>query len=117
MELSFEKSGTVTIVKVIGNIDSNSANDFAKFMKDLIKQKNVNILVDMSETGYIDSIGLGIMVGTVATLKKKKGQMMLVNIPEAVERIFIMTKLNTILTIRDDFDSALKEIELSSDMI
>lgn len=117
MELKIEKSGTVMIVRIIGKIDYNTANEFDKSMKDLIKQGNLNILIDMTEIEYFDSIGLGTMVGILATLKKKRGQMVLVNIPNPIERVLSMTKLDTVLTISDDFDSALRELEISSDMI
>lgn len=56
----------------------------------------VRIVVDMKEIYYVDSSGLGALIGGLTKLKKASGSMRLACVDERVVKIMKLTKLDTI---------------------
>ncbi len=95
--------GGVTIVDITGRIvlgeESASVRDV---VSDLLNNGHKQILLNLAAVEYIDSMGLGSLVGAFATAKKQGGELKLCNLPDKVADLMQMTKLYTVFDILND---------------
>ena len=74
-------SGDVAIVDVSGPITLGEGTGLVRAtIKDVIAKGHKNILVNLQKVGYIDSAGLGELVGTYATVSNLGGHIKLLNV-------------------------------------
>ena len=104
MQLEQRTVGQVAVVKVTGDITLNKGGDV--LLKDkvqsLIQQGQKNILLDLSDVSYVDSVGLGELVQAYATTKNRGGALKLLSVTKRLKDLLVVTKL---LTVFDTFDA------------
>ena len=66
------------------------------------------ILLNVHDVGYVDSSGLGELVGTYGSVRNKGGQLKLVNPSKRITELLQMTKLYTVFDIQPDEASAIQ---------
>lgn len=64
------------------------------------------IVVDMKEIYYVDSSGLGALIGAFTKLKKSSGALRLASVDERVVKIMKMTKLDSIFPMDESIQEA-----------
>ena len=67
-----------------------------------------SILVDLADVKFMNSSGLGMMIGGLTTMKKAGGNLKLARVTEKIESLLIITKLITIFESFDSTDAAVK---------
>lgn len=78
---------------VMGGEDTKEFNDLLhKFMDEGKK----NIIVDLGDVKFMNSSGLGMLIGGLTTMKKAEGQLKLARVTDKIESLLIITKLITI---------------------
>jgi anti-sigma B factor antagonist len=60
----------------------------------------------MSKISYINSSGLNLLVRLLTKVRNKGGELVLITLSESVEKLFFITKLNSIFTICADLSEA-----------
>jgi anti-anti-sigma factor len=65
------------------------------------------VLVDMEKTGYIDSSGIGWLLGCQRRFAAAGGRLILHTVPPMVEQVIHLLRLQSLLTIRRDLTAAL----------
>ena len=60
----------------------------------------------MSKVSYINSSGLNLLVRLLTKARNKGGELVLISLSESVEKLFFITKLNSIFTICADATEA-----------
>ena len=111
MKLTSEKKGTVHIVRIEGVLDFNTNSEFEKYVKNLAQEPNLRLILDLENVIYIDSTGMGSLVGLMITLKRNNGLMSLVNVMGFIEEVLHYSKLNLILKIEEDLETAIANLE------
>ena len=71
-------------------------------IRELLEAGNKNILVNLGGVSYIDSTGVGALVGSYTTIRNQGGQMKMSNLSQRIRDILLVTKL---LTVFDVYDS------------
>ena len=74
-------------------------------IKGLLEAGQKNILVNLQNVSYIDSTGVGALVGSFTTIRNQGGQMKLSNLSQRVRDILLVTKL---LTVFDVYESEIE---------
>jgi anti-sigma B factor antagonist len=64
-------------------------------------------LIDFTQTGYIDSSGLGVLVSVSKKIREAGGELRLAGLNEDLRMLFELTKLDTLFNISDSPDEAL----------
>lgn len=102
----------VTILDVSGKIvlGEESAALRARIL-DLVKQGHKQILLNLNEVTHIDSLGLGILVSSFASVKKQDGQLKLLNLTSKVQDLLQVTRLYTVFEIMDDEAAAIRSFQ------
>jgi anti-sigma B factor antagonist len=107
MELTTREDGHVTIMSVQGDLVIGEPEaTFKRTVTRLLEEGKVNLLVDLSEVGFLDSSGLGALVRAMTNSQKEGGQTKLLNAGPQVRRLLEMTKLDSVFEIYDDLERA-----------
>ncbi len=77
-----------TIVKLIGSIDSVSTQNVEEYLTNLLNSETKFIIIDFSEVSFISSAGIGILLGTVSSLRQRGGDLIFMKIPSEISDIF-----------------------------
>ncbi len=96
----------VTILRITGVIDSDTAAIFEKELETLLEEHHYRLLVDMTNVNYVSSAGVGIFVGMIQKFREKPGgDMKICNISQKIMKVFEAIGLNHLMEfIKDESD-------------
>lgn len=108
MELTIDERpyDGLTVVTVSGDIDVFTSPRLRETLLDLIEKGQVNLLVDLGEVEFLDSTGLGVLVGIYHRLRNREGSMSLIGGNERVRRVFHVTQLDRIFELHPTVEEA-----------
>lgn len=110
MQITERAAGTVTVLDLSGQITFTQGDQqFKDKINSLVHQGHTNILVNLANVSYVDSAGLGELVGAYTTVKKAGGSMKLLNLTRKLHDLLAITKLLTIFDTYDSEQDALKQ--------
>jgi anti-sigma B factor antagonist len=96
-------NGNVAIVDLAGKITLGEGSGLLRStIKDLVTAGNTAILLNLKDVNYLDSAGLGEMVGSYATVTNQGGQIKLLNVQSKVHDLLQITKLYTVFAAYSD---------------
>ncbi|MBZ0200705.1 MAG: STAS domain-containing protein [Ignavibacteriaceae bacterium] len=103
-----ERYGAV-IIELKGNVmGGEDTKDFNDHLHKLIEEDKKNIIVDLASVKFMNSSGLGMMIGGLTTMKKADGSLKLARVTEKIESLLIITKLITIFETFETVDAAVE---------
>ncbi|HEY2796519.1 MAG TPA: STAS domain-containing protein [Thermoanaerobaculia bacterium] len=107
MQLTSRADGDITILTVTGDlVIGEPETTFKKTVTQLLEEGRVNLLVDLSSVGFLDSSGLGALVRALTQSQKEGGQTKLLNAGPQVRKLLQMTKLDSVFEIHSDLEAA-----------
>jgi len=107
MNLTTREDGAVTIITVTGDLVIGDAeSNFKKAVTRLLEEGHVNLLIDLSAVGFLDSSGLGALVRALTNAQKEGGQTKLLNAGPQIRKLLQMTKLDSVFEIHEDMEAA-----------
>jgi anti-sigma B factor antagonist len=92
-------SDTQYVISLAGEVDLYTAPEFKQQLLDVIGKGAKDVVVDFSNTTFIDSTTLGVLVGGVKRLRQNDGQLSLVCSDRNITKIFEITGLDRVFTI------------------
>jgi anti-sigma B factor antagonist len=107
LSLETRQVGDRTVVTVGGEIDVYTAPKLRDKITELVNAGHHTILVDMEQVEFLDSTGLGVLVGGLKKVRAQQGSMELICSQDRLLKIFRITGLAKVFTIHDSEDSAL----------
>jgi len=87
------------VISLAGEVDLYTAPEFKQQLLEVIGQGGKQVIVDFSDTTFIDSTTLGVLVGGVKRLRTNEGQLALVCSDRNITKIFEITGLDRVFTI------------------
>ncbi len=102
------------VISLTGEVDLYTAPEFKQQLLDVIGQGGKDVVVDFSNTTFIDSTTLGVLVGGVKRLRAQDGRLALVCSDRNITKIFEITGLDRVFTIYPTRDEALAKTGASS---
>jgi len=100
----------IPIVKVDGEIDLHTCAPLRQTLRDLADAQNPDIIIDLTNTPYLDSAALGVLIGAIRRVQETDGTISLVGATSFVRRIFEITRLSKIFQMHDDMPAALADV-------
>ena len=109
MELTLEHrtEGDVTVLDVGGEVDVYTAPKLREKLVELVSDGHYSIVVDMTKVEFLDSTGLGVLVGGLKRVRSHNGSLELVCNQERILKIFRITGLTKVFPIHDTLEEAL----------
>ena len=100
--------GNVAIVDLSGKITLGENTGILRDeLKSVLAQGNKNIILNMKQVGYVDSAGLGELVGAYTTATNQGGAVKLLNLEGKMRDLMQITKLHTIFPTFDNEQKAI----------
>ena len=96
------------IVEVGGEIDVYSAPTLRDQLNGLVAAGHHHLIVDMQGVEFLDSTGLGVLVGALKRVRAHEGSLLLVCTQERLLKIFRITGLAKVFPIYDSVETAAK---------
>ena len=109
MDLSLETREVAdrTVVTVGGEIDVYTAPKLRDKITELVNAGHHDLLVDMEKVEFLDSTGLGVLVGGLKKVRAQEGSMELICSQDRLLKIFRITGLAKVFKIHDSDTTAL----------
>jgi anti-sigma B factor antagonist len=107
MGFEVSKQGDVTVIAVEGQLIVGNRQELKQKVLEELEADARKFLIDFSNTGYIDSSGLGVLVSLSKKIREQGGELRLARLNEDLRTLFELTKLDTLFHIADDRDEAL----------
>jgi anti-sigma B factor antagonist len=102
----------VTIVDINGRIVlGDEIGTLRDAVHDLVAKGKKKIVLNLADVDYIDSSGVGELVGSFTTVRNAGGELKLLNLTKKVHDILNVTKLYTVFDIKDDEFTAVKSFD------
>jgi anti-sigma B factor antagonist len=93
----------VTIVGLSGRITLGEASVVVRdLINDLMGNGHQKIVLNLAEVNYVDSSGIGVLVGSLSSVRKQGGELKLVNVTKRIRDLLQITKLYSLFDIKDD---------------
>jgi anti-sigma B factor antagonist len=109
MKIKTTEKYEAVIIGLKGNVmGGDDTKDFNDLLHKLIDEGKTRIVVDLGDVKFMNSSGLGMLIGGLTTVKKSNGFYKLANVTDKIESLLIITKLITIFETYDSVDKALE---------
>jgi anti-sigma B factor antagonist len=109
MKIKISEKYDAVILMLKGNVmGGEDTKNFNETLHKLIEEGKKNIIIDVSSVKFMNSSGLGMLIGGLTTVKKAEGRLILAGVTEKIESLLIITKLITIFETSDNVDKAVK---------
>src|SRR6202035_5970196 len=95
-----------TVLAVNGEVDVYSAPRLRERLVDLVSQGHRQIVVDLEGVDFLDSTGLGVLVGGLKRLRSHEGDLTLVCTQHRILKVFEITGLTKVFAIHDSVEAA-----------
>lgn len=76
-----------------------SAEFFSSALENVLKNESSNVIVDFTKIDYIDSTGIGELVGYLGKFSNQNRKLILVNPSERIQKLLKLAKLDTVFSI------------------
>ena len=94
------------VVDVTGEIDVYTAPKLREKLIDLVSEGSYNVVVNLEGVEFLDSTGLGVLVGALKRVKAHDGSLALVCTQNKILKIFKITGLTKVFPIHDSVEEA-----------
>jgi anti-sigma B factor antagonist len=106
---------SVTILDLDGRITLGEGTGMLReAVKEVLARGEKSILLNLGNVSYIDSAGLGELVGCSTTVKNAGGTLKLLQLQKKIKDLLQITKLHTIFEVLDDEATAVKSFGASA---
>ena len=102
----YNKDG-IEVVDVGGEIDISTAPRLRDLLIELVSKNNYQLVVNMDKVEFLDSTGLGVLVGGLRRVRAHDGSLDLVCTRERILKIFRITGLTQVFGIHETVDQAI----------
>ena len=103
------------VLAVRGEIDLFTAPELKKTLQEAIENGATRVVVDLSETTFLDSTALGVLIGAVKRLRSRDGSLVIVNTDTNIAKTFEITGLDQIFTILPTREAAVDAVAAAHD--
>lgn len=105
------RDGGIAIIRLTGELDAYTSGRFREVMIDTISTGAEHLLINLANVEYIDSSGLGALVGGLKRISERNGRMVIVASRPQVRKVFEITGLEKVFSIYRTEDEALDSLK------
>ena len=111
MEINCMEQNRFLIVDIAGEIDHHTAEEIrTKVDKAFARMGAKHIIFNMSRVGFMDSSGIGVLIGRYRMIESMGGKVLAAGIGEGLQRIFDISGLPKIIGCHADVNAAMASI-------
>ncbi|MGI6703497.1 MAG: anti-sigma F factor antagonist [Clostridia bacterium] len=111
MELTANITGNILICRVKGELDHHTAEEFRTFVDYNMENNPVkHLLLDLTHLSFMDSSGIGALIGRYKKVSSTGGRVMVVNENKQVSRVFEISGIYEIIKSYSSISKAINDI-------
>jgi len=111
LDVKLFRKGTTLIIKIMEDMDHHSAQDLRqKIDYEIVRATVKNIVFDFANVNFMDSSGIGVVVGRYKNIQKLNGKAAIVNANSKIMQIFEMSGVLKIIPAYSDLDKAISSM-------
>ena len=110
MEIKSDAVGEVTIVRISGNLNTQTTPEAQIRLEQIIENGAKKILIDFEGLDYISSSGLRLLFVAAKQLTSVSGRLRVCNLSSVVQEVFDISGFTTLIPVFDNQAAALEEI-------
>lgn len=104
--LETDQRGDLTVIAVKGEVDLYTAPSLKERIADLVSGGKTKLAVELAGVEFMDSTGLGVLIGALKRCREAGGSLSLVAPREPVIKVLSITGLDKVFPIHDDVERA-----------
>jgi anti-sigma B factor antagonist len=108
MNITTTNIESVSVVRLEGNLDTNTSTDAQGSLNQLIDGGASKVLVNFASVDFVSSAGLRILLATAKKLSGSGGNLRISNLNETVSEVFEISGFSTILDVFGSEEEALR---------
>jgi anti-anti-sigma factor len=97
-----DRSGGRATARLSGDLDIVTSEEVKRELAQLIDDGHSVLALDLSGVGFVDSSGLGVLVGVHRHAESQGASFLVRSVPPQVQRLFEITRLGDLLTVDGD---------------
>lgn len=110
--LSLETQGDIELAHVAGEVDASNVGELSQQLLSSVSNEARALVLDLSETSYIDSSGISLIFDAAARLKNRRQELRLVVTPRSfVGEVLAAVSMEESVAIDPELDDALRAID------
>ncbi len=102
------QNGTVTVIKAPPRLEGFISIEFRETIIDLVQKGSTRLVVDLSETEFMDSEGISSIVARISVARSNGGDVRVAGASKFIKNLLHITHLDKLLEGYDDVDSAVQ---------
>ena len=106
LDVRAERQADATVVRITGEVDLRTSPQLRGVLLELLDEKPLRIILDLTGVSYIDSSGVGTFVELKRRAMRNESNVALVGLQPRVRSLFEITRLDKFFTIADSIDEA-----------
>ncbi len=104
----------VLIIRLKGELDQASVTTLKYRVSEVIDKYRIkNLVINMNDVPFMDSSGIGFIIGRYTQLKQRKGKIVICSMNDMVERIFNLSGLKKICLVTKNEEEAEERLEIA----
>ncbi|WP_066502621.1 anti-sigma F factor antagonist [Abyssisolibacter fermentans] len=112
MELKLKTINNNLIVKLNGELDHHTSEEVRQKIDDFFMARSLkNIVMDFNDLKFMDSSGIGLIIGRYKLVKDRKGTVKITNVDARLKKMMIMSGIQKIAKFYDTLDDACQNNE------
>lgn len=115
MRITNRQIGDVTILDVSGRMVAGEADQLRESIRNVLAGGEKNIALNLAETPYIDSAGIGELVSALVAVRRESGNLVLINLTRRVHDVLGIVKLLTVFRVFGSEAEALAKFSVPQD--
>jgi len=100
MNKQFQDMDQFWSVELIGDVDIQTSGRLKDELNQLLDQRESNINIDCASLSYIDSTGLGVLIGVLKRVKKNENEILISNAQQNIIKLLTITGLDKIFVMK-----------------
>lgn len=97
MQSMFNEENKKWDLKAVGEVDISTAPQLREALDSVYQEKQADINLYLDELSYIDSTGLGVIIGAYGRMQKNKNKITILNPKQNIRKLLSITNLDRIL--------------------
>ena len=110
MEIIKEEQNGVSILKLLGRLDSNTSTEFEEKILEIIGRGTKSLVVDFEGLDYISSAGLRVLLKAAKEIRRGEGKIVLCSMNDYIKEVFEIAGFVSIFPIAPSMAGALEKL-------
>ncbi len=112
MEITVTIKKEVLVVSLSGELDHHTAKKVKDLAEEVIKNKGIaNLVFDFTNLTFMDSSGIGVVVGRYKLVSSLGGHVAIVNNSATIDRLLTMSGIKKIIAVADNVTDAINYLQ------